>query len=346
MFIQRNLSMNNKTFSIQLSNYFLKYIPSRTGYSINTIKSYRDTFIIFLKYLTEHLNIKSDKIEFSLLNRDTIEDFLSWLEIQKSYSVSSRNIRLAALHAFFRYLLLDSPEYMELCNTILAIKSKRLPLKEMNYLSIEAIKVLFSMPNINSKSGRRDLAIIALMYDSGARVQEIADLRVIDLRKNKPATVLLTGKGKKSRVIPLVQQTLNILNKYMNDYGIFSTSNETDPLFFNYNKDKLTRAGLTYILNKYVKKSMTNNKDLFPDKISPHTLRHSKAMHLLQSDVNLIYIRDFLGHSSVTTTEIYARSNPEIKRAAIEKASEKFLTKEKFSTKEKKDLFDFLKSMI
>jgi site-specific recombinase XerD len=338
--------MNNNDFPTYLSVYFLKYIPTRAGYSSNTVKSYRDTFIIFLRYCNEVLRIKPEKIDFTIINRNMIEDFLSWLECKKKYSVSTRNLRLAALQAFFRYIQLESPEYMELCNSILAIKSKKTPVTEINYLSIEGIKSLLSIPDTNIQAERRNLAVLALMYDTGARVQEIADLQVTDIRIKTPATIRLTGKGNKTRIIPLMPQTMSILKKYMADYGLHDKTKGSRPLFFNRKSEKLTRAGLSYILKKYAKKATVINKGLFPNKVSAHVLRHSKAMHLLQSGVNLIYIRDFLGHSSVTTTEIYAKSNPEIKRKAIEEASSEVLPKEKFSVKQKESLFEWLKKMI
>jgi len=338
--------MKNNNFATYLSTYFLKYMPTRTGYSSNTIKSYRDTFIIFFKYCKNELKIKPEKIDFTTINRNMIEDFLSWMECKKKYSVSTRNQRLAALHSFFRYIQLELPEYMELCNLILAIRFKKAPTAEINYLSIEGIKTLLSVPDKSLKSGRRDLSVLALMYDTGARVQEIADLQVSDIRLTTPTTIRLTGKGNKTRIIPLMPQIMSIIKKYMLDYGLLNETKKSMPLFFNKMRKKITRIGLSYILNKYVEKAMIDNKDLFPKKMSPHVLRHSKAMHLLQSGVNLIYIRDFLGHSSVTTTEIYARSNPEIKRKAIEEASSKVIPKEKFTVKEKKDLFEWLKTVI
>ncbi len=143
---------------------------------------------------------------------------------------------------------------MELCNSVLAIKSKKSPITEMNYLTIEAIRVLLSMPNTNLKSGRRDLAIIALMYDTVARVQEIADLQVKDIRIKIPATIRLTGKGNKTRIIPLMPQTMSILKIYMGDNELFDETKVSEALFFNTNKGKLTRAGLSYILDKYVRK--------------------------------------------------------------------------------------------
>ena len=338
--------MNSADFGRYLSNYFLKYITQRTGYSDNTIKSYRDTFTIFLRYCNDVLRIKPEKLCFSKLNRKMIEEFLIWLEDTKNYSISTRNQRLAALHAFFRYLQIEAPEYMELCNSILSISSKKTPMVEMNYLSIAAIKELLTTPDISYKEGRRDLAILSLLYDSGARVQELADVLVGDIRIKGSATIRLTGKGNKTRIIPIMPQTINILKAYINDYGLFNESKVSTPLFFNKRQEKLTRAGISYILNKYIEIARKKCPDLFPNKVSPHIFRHSKAMHLLESGVNLIYIRDFLGHSSVTTTEIYAKSNPEVKRKAIEQASLHVIPDEKFTKKEKNDLLSWLKEFI
>ncbi len=184
------------------------------------------------------------------------------------------------------------------------------------------------------------------MYDTGARIQEIADLQVADIQTKAPATIRLTGKGRKTRIIPLMPQTMSIMRKYMGDHGLLDETKGKEPLFSNRMNRKLTRAGLSYILDKYVDRAKVANKDLFPEKMSAHVLRHSKAMHLLQGGVNLIYIRDFLGHSSVTTTEIYAKSNPEIKRKAIEEASTKVLPKEKLSAREKEGLCEWLKTVI
>ncbi|WP_077215151.1 site-specific integrase [Bacillus dakarensis] len=338
--------MNSTDFGRYLSKYFLSYIPQRTGYSENTIKSYRDTFTIFLRYCKDVLRIKPEKICFSRMSRNMVEDFLTWLEDTKKYSISTRNQRLAALHAFFRYIQIEAPEYMELCNSILSISSKKTPTVEMNYLSIAAIKELLATPDASNKEARRDLAILSLLYDSGARVQELVDVLVGDIRIKGPATIRLTGKGKKTRIIPIMPQTINIVKAYINDYGLFSESKFTSPLFFNKRQEKLTRAGISYIVNKYITAARKKHPELFPNRVSPHIFRHSKAMHLLESGVNLIYIRDFLGHSSVTTTEIYAKSNPEVKRKAIEQASHNVIPDEKLTKKEKDDLLNWLKELI
>lgn len=333
-------------FQQLLSSYFLKYIPERTDYSDNTIKSYRDTFILLFQYQEEYLNKSVAKMSLDMLSKEYLENFLVWLECEKQYSESSINQRLSALHAFFKYIQMENPEYIELCASILGIKTRKVPIIPMNYLSVEAIKFLFSLHDSSTTEGRRDMAILVLLYDSGARVQEIADLTFGDIRNVKPATVKLTGKGNKRRIIPLMPQTLDILNVYMNDCKRKKGIQPTHPLFFNKKFEKLTRAGIAYILDKYVKEARRFCPELFLGKISPHTLRHSKAMHLLEGGVNLIYIRDFLGHTSVITTEIYAKSNPEIKRKAIENASPNVLPAEKYSAKEKEEMIEWLKTII
>jgi site-specific recombinase XerD len=337
--------MKTNHFQQLLSSYFLKYIPERTSYSSNTIKSYRDTFILLFQY-EEHLHTSLAKICLDQMNYKYIEGFLVWLECEKHYSIASINQRLAAVHAFYKYIQRENPEYIELCTSVLEIKSKKVPIMPMNYLSADAIKLLLSQPDSSNEAGRRELAILTLLYDSGARVQEIADLTFGDIRIIKPATVRLIGKGNKSRIIPIMPQTLSIINVYMDDYVRKTAVPNTHPLFFNKRGEKLTRAGIAYILEKHVSRARNIRQDLFPDKVSPHTMRHSKSMHLLEGGVNLIYIRDFLGHTSVVTTERYAKSNPEVKRKAIEAASPNVLPSEYYSDNQKEELIEWLKAFI
>lgn len=338
--------LKSSDFATYLSSYFLRHIPTQSGYSDNTIMSYRDTFTIFLRYSKDVLHIKPEKLCFSRIGKKMIYDFLVWLEMEMKYSVSTRNQRLAALHAFIRYVQIEAPEYIELCNDILSIRSKKTPTPGINYLSIAAIKELLAAPNICSKHERRDLAVLSLLYDTGARVQEIADLIIGNIRIKTPATIQLTGKGNKTRIIPLMPQTVNILKSYMAENNLLIQLNIAQPLFYNKSNEKLTRAGISYILNKYVEIARKKQQDLFPRKVTPHVLRHSKSMHLLESNVNLIYIRDFLGHASVVTTERYAKSNPEVKRKAIEQASPSLLPEEKYSKETKQELLDWLKTII
>ncbi len=178
-------------------------------------------------------------------------------------------------------------------------------------------------PNTDTKKGRRDHAMLVLLYDTAARVQEIIDLAVRDIRLEQPATVVLRGKGRKTRIVPISVKTASIMEKYLKERGYIGGTGFLDfPVFTNSRNCKLTRAGIAHILAKHVKSMSTNDSHFAPNSISPHSLRHSKAVHLLRSGVPLIYIRDFLGHASVITTEIYAKVDAEGTRKALEGAYE------------------------
>jgi len=183
------------------------------------------------------------------------------------------------------------------------------------------------------------------MYDSAARVQEVADLCVCDFRRQKPYTLKLTGKGSKTRIIPLMTSTADLLTKYIETFHAGYKGEKGIPLFSNRKHEKLTRAGITYILNKYVEKARSEHPELISDVVSPHGFRHSKSMHMLQAGVPLIYIRDFLGHSEISTTEIYARCDSEQKRKAIENACQSITSKEIPLWQTDKSLIEWLRSL-
>jgi integrase/recombinase XerD len=175
-------------------------------------------------------------------------------------------------------------------------------------------------PDTTTLKGRRDLTLLSLMYDTGARVQEVIDLTPSMLRLNKPATVKIIGKGNKARLVPMLDAQTEHLKNYLKEHRLNEPFANMYPLFFNSRKEKLTRVGVNHIVQKYCKTAREKNKMIIPDKISCHSLRHSKAMHLLQAGINLVYIRDILGHVSIQTTEIYARADSKQKREALEKA--------------------------
>ena len=169
--------------------------------------------------------------------------------------------------------------------------------------------------------GRRNLALLSLLYESGARVQELVDLTPSCLRLDKPALIRLHGKGNKTRVVPLMEQQVKILSFYLEENHLNLPSQSERPLFYNSSGARLTCSGITYILKSYAAMARAIHPELIPEGISPHILRHSKAMHLLQAGVNLVYIRDILGHVSIQSTEIYARADSRFKRESLEKAS-------------------------
>ena len=204
------------------------------------------------------------------------------------------------------------------CQRILAIPMKETEKRFVEYLPEQVLKELLSLPDQTKKYGIRDTALLCLLYDSGARVQELIDLCLLDIRLETPATIRLYGKGRKVRVVPLMSQTATILQKYLNMWHLDAARKPDDPVFVNHQGKRLTRPGVTYILNKYMAQVswMEGKKG-----ITPHIIRHSKAMHLLRADVDLHYIRDFLGHVQIETTEVYARADAEMKRKALETAN-------------------------
>lgn len=258
--------MRNKDFGDYLSEYFLKYASRQTGYSINTIASYRDTFTILLRYLKDELKIKPERLSFEIMNKKMIEGFLIWLEEEKKYSASTRNQRLAAIHAFFRYVQIEAPENLKLCNLILSIPTKKVAERPIPYLTLDAVKALLEAIDIKTRKGRRDLALIALLYDSAARVQEVVDLTVGDISLS-PATVRLKGKGNKTRIIPIVIQTAKLLGSYLKENSLLGEEAINLPVFSNRVNQKLTRAGISYILSKYVEIAKNNQPKLFQKKL-------------------------------------------------------------------------------
>lgn len=278
------------------------------------------TFVLLIKFIQEVRNLKIEKLTLTAITKETILDFLEWLQKERNCSISTRNARLAAIHSFYSYLQHESLGHLYECQKILSIQFKKAKKETMSYLSIDGLKLLLQQPDTSTHRGRRDLSLLSLMYDTGSRVQEIIDLTPLSIRLNKPATVKIIGKGNKARIVPMLDAQTEHLRWYLKENRLDESFANHYPLFFNSKKEKLTRAGIKYILDKYASTARVENPLLIPDNISPHSLRHSKAMHLLQAGVNLVYIRDILGHVSVITTEIYARADSKQKREALEKA--------------------------
>ena len=203
---------------------------------------------------------------------------------------------------------------------------------------IENLSLLLSQPDASTRQGLRDLTLLALLYDSGARVQELVDLRLKDVRLTHPPMVILTGKGRKVRQVPLMKDTCKLLDRYIRSFHSDSQS-QMIPLFYNAKKQALSRYGVTYILKKYAAKA---SPVLEPQNISPHVLRHTKAMHLLRAGVNMIYIRDFLGHADISTTEVYARIDAEMKRKVFEEKVPNYTPNTTMPWEEDEDLLQWL----
>ena len=304
--------MKTTDFPSMLSDFLLKELPNIRNQSSNTIISYRDTYVRLLIYCRDVLSMKPERISVADLTAERLVDYLNWLEQDCNNSINTRNQRLAAIHSLFRYIQMQSPEYLFQCQQILGIPYKKAEKHPVGYLSEDETKALLSTPDTSTRKGRRDQALLTLLYDSGARVQELVDLRVGDLRLNTPAQVKLTGKGRKTRCVPLMDKTVALLRQYLLENNIDTPVSFEHPLFFNSQRKKLTRQGVAYILCKYA--DLCNIQQ-----VSPHKLRHTKAMHLTEADVNPIFIRDFLGHTDLKVTEIYSKTSIKMKKAALDK---------------------------
>lgn len=337
--------MKNYDFAYHITNFLTVYLPRQCNASQETILSYRDTFSNLLRFCQEERKLAPEKVRFDKIDARLIEDFMLWLESSRGSGASTRNQRLAAIRSFFRYLQIEAPEHLLLCQSILSLKRARKSKPMMNYLTHDQIKLLLDQPDANDWNDRRDLTMLYLLYDSAARVQEICDITVGDVHTAAPVTVRLTGKLRKTRIVPLSASVAELLQQYINERGLNVPGKAATPLFANRRGKKLTRGGVSYILAKYVDSVLETSPAVLPTKITPHCLRHSKAMHLLESDVNLIYIRDFLGHEDVKTTQVYAKANPELKREAIVKAHADESAPQLPAWQDNPGLMKFLKSL-
>ncbi len=311
--------MKPTDFAQLLNKYFVGYLTNERNFSTNTISSYRDTFSQFLRYCKDCERLPPEKLTIASLNPPIITRFLDYLETGNK-SIATRNQRLAALRAFFKYVQYAAPEHLMTVQHLLLIKEKKCPKSTVNYLSVEGIACLLNQPDVNSIGGYRDMLLLTVLYDSGARVSELVGIKCGDIRTAAPATIRLHGKGDKDRIVPLSANTAALIQKYLTKERLDSAACSSRLMFTNRSCQKLTRSGVLYIVTKYADSARAQSPELIPETLTPHCIRHSKAMHLLEAGVNLIYIRDFLGHEHLKTTEIYARSNSRAKRDAIANA--------------------------
>ena len=265
---------------------------------------------LLLDFCEQERKIRRDKLEVNDFSRELIETFLRWLEQEKGSSITTRNQRRAAINAFFKFLQYENPGLVLLCQQIREIPPKKCEQRIVPHLSEEAIQTIFGQTNLTTREGRRDFAFLTLIYESAARVSEIANLCFGDIHfEKKGAIVHLKGKGKKFRDVPILSAPAKILKNYLAEESRYRQCDIAAPLFCNRSNASLTRGGVYYIVQNYVSLAKKKAPDLFPVQVHPHVFRHSRAMHWLEAGVDLQYIKDLLGHSDIKTTEVYARLN-------------------------------------
>lgn len=303
-------------FAVCLHRFLTAHLAGLRGCSPNTVASYRDTFKLLIVWLRDEQSIPPDKLTLDCVNDAAITGFLDWLETARHNSISTRNQRLAAISSFYRWMQTQDPTLLACCQNILAIPAKKHPQRPVNNLTVEQTRLLLAQPDRSTRRGRRDATLLATLYDTAARVQELADLTVSDIRLQPPPLAALTGKGGKTRHVPLSDNTTALLNAYLTEQRLNTPGHHHDALFVNQHHHKLSRGGIAWILHKY--QALTGDPVLINAELHPHVLRHSKATHLYEAGVPLPYIRDILGHVDLSTTEIYARASTEAKRRALE----------------------------
>jgi len=296
--------------------FFQDYLPTLRGMSGHTILSYRDALVLYLRFVALHLKRHIERLDFDDVTAKTVGHFLASLEDERGNCIATRNARLAALHTFARFAAGEYPERMAELQRILSIPFKRGARRgPVEYLEETEVEALLTLPRDASVAERRDHALFALMFNTGARVQEVLDLTVGDVRLDPPYQVRLHGKGGKIRCCPIWARTAKRLRELIEQTP--SPVDSTSPLFTNRRGTKLTRFGVRYLLQKRVEACADVVPTLRDKRIHPHSLRHTTAIHLLKAGVDFATISQWLGHATLTTTMEYARADIDTKRQAL-----------------------------
>jgi site-specific recombinase XerD len=328
-----------------LHGFFEQHLISQRGLSGHTILAYRDSMKLLLAYACRLHRKDCTALDLEDLSDDTVRRFLRHLEEDRHNCVSTRNDRLAAIHSFFRYVSTIAPSCLGHCQGILAIPFKRRPHRVPQFLQREEIQHIFRTIDTRTLLGQRDDALLRMLYNGGMRAQEVVDLDVNHLRFTRPYSVLIHGKGSKQRVCPLWRETINAVQQYLDARSTLLP--DATPLFLNTDGRRLTRFGVRYIVAHRVADATTACPSLLGRKISPHTWRHSTALHLLQSNVDLTMISAWLGHSSIETTNQYVDIDLKMKQQTLKSVANLIpqASKTAGTWKPKKDLLAWLSSL-
>jgi integrase/recombinase XerD len=330
-------------FAVFLRRFLTGHLAGLRGCSPNTIASYRDTFKLLISWFRDERQVPPGKLTLDRIDAAAVTGFLDWLETERHNSISTRNQRLAAISSFCTWMQTEDPARMACWQNILAIPAKKQARPALSHLTAGQARRLLAQPDRSTRQGRRDATLLATLYDTGARVQELADLTVRSIRLQRPALASLTGKGRKTRHVPLAGNTITLLAAYLAEHRLNQPGHDDHPVFYGQHRAKLSRGGIAWIIRKY--QAQINDPPLAGTSISPHVLRHSKAMHLYEAGVPLPYIRDILGHVDLSTTEIYARASTEAKRKALEAAYQDIVTSDLPEWNQDPGLLDWLTSL-
>lgn len=302
----------------QISAFFHDYLLCQRGVSRHTIHSYRDALKLLLLFAAGRNKESVADLALEDLDAPTVLAFLQYLESDRKCSIPTRNVRLAAIHSFFRIVAANVPTAFEQCQRVIAIPIKKPPPKRsIDYLERDEMEALLGAIDRRHPAGRRDYALLALIYNCGNRIQETLDLDACDLHLEKPYHVRLRGKGNKERISPLWPETADVLRRLLADRSIAATSSL--PVFVNQSGERLSPGGAAYVVQKHVRAASARTPSLAGKRIHPHSLRHTTAVHMRRAGDDYAVIAALLGHAHATTTEsIYGHIDLQEKRAAIE----------------------------
>lgn len=312
--------MKKDNFQILLQRYFLERLINQRNVSHCTISSYRDTFRLLLKYLKEEKKCAPDKLTIELISVENVLDFLKYLTVVRGNAISTVNNRLAAIHSFMNYVAYQNPEYLFIVQRVKAIPYKKNESKALEYLSAIEVEAILNCCDLKTLSGRRDRIMIALFYNTGVRVTELLSVKISDIivNQNATSTVQVLGKGRKHRIVPLWKTTASFLAEFIRETG----KKDDDYLFTSSSGQQLSRSGAKYRLDCLVKSSLNACPSLRRKHVTPHTFRHTTAMHLLQAGVDLSTIAIWLGHESIETTHKYMTADLHLKERALAQIKE------------------------
>ena len=299
-----------------LTAYFQEHLRKIRGASPHTVRSYGHAIRLYLTFLAAARRRSVAALRLADLDVDGVISFLTHLDRQRGNSAATHNCRLAALHGFFTYALQRDPVNADQYRRVLALRSRRARVRPAVYLEPEQVKAILAQPDLRTVMGVRDRALLLLLYNTGARVAEALALRPADFEAARPAVVRLHGKGNRERICPIWRETTAAIRRLVDSRA--SAGTETGALFRNARGQPLTRDGAAYILEKYARQAAAQQPALRKLRVTPHVLRHSCAVALLQAGVDLTVIRDYLGHASVATTNRYVSTNLETRRQALE----------------------------
>jgi site-specific recombinase XerD len=326
-----------------VESFFTEYLPRQRGASLHTVRAYRDALKLLFEFAAHRNGRKIASLELADLTVDVITGFLDHIETHRSNCTATRNCRRAALRSFFKHLVRNDLAHSLQYTRVLAIPSKRSRQRPASYLEADGVRAIISKPDQHTADGRRDYALLLFLYNCGARVSEVTGILWRDLQLAPPRQARLRGKGRRERLVPLWRETAEALHRLRSA----APGADQHHVFINRHSQPLTRDGVAYILQKHASAVARGRPALVNKRITPHVLRHSCAVALLQSGADVTVIRDYLGHASVATTGRYIATNLQMKRDALEmfwehSGIEPAQTK---SWKPQRDLLAFLQSL-